>query len=574
MERHQPPENQSTSEVLRCLVKTQKALRLYKSNNVICEKLEAQLAEKAAACLEEWGPCALTVRESEICLNGSVVYAGTDRTGSLPFLLFRDGIRTLTFLPGLDRNELHGFLDALNRVSVASNTQDNLATLLWERDFQFIRYFAVDELNEEAARPRLMDQLASGSAGSGEPRGTSPDSVSLKDLQQPFAYLPIDACRLDEAEVQALHAELTAEEQADTSVSLVELAIELAALETSAEEQRKLAWTLIKTLDTYIAQGQVISTVRAVWHLSGLAGTVFESLEPARRLCADVTAALAEPERVARVLDQLKQEGSLSPRDLASYLIPLGPRVLPTLVPRIPRLPDANFRRAAADVVVAAGDVGLQELTHHLSMDEGAPDPLLLREAVYILRQLPGSRAMPLASKLLDLPDPQFRQQGALALGPFQDGPVGEKWLELLNDADPRIYILAVIAIERSGRRELVQHLIEQTSATASAERGPVEKKRCFAAVARLAGDEALEVFASLLAKRRWIASRQTREAVQAAVHGIRTVGTAAARDLLVDLGTSGDRFVRSACHEVLRGWERSRVTRGQPSGQGETDAG
>jgi hypothetical protein len=87
-------------------------------------------------------------------------------------------------------------------------------------------------------------------------------------------------------------------------------------------------------------------------------------------------------------------------------------------------------------------------------------------------------------------------------------------------------------------------------------ERSLSEKRRLYAAVAKLGGDAALEWFAKGLQsrERRWFSSRKEREAAEAIVHGIRMIGTAEARTLLQDMANRGDRHVRSACLKELSG--------------------
>jgi len=141
-----PPAAQRVREILRLLVKAQKALRLYQTGNAVSERLQAELFSTLSTHLDDFGSFTLTVREFRILLGGEAVYEGTDRNDSLAFLLFRDGIRQLTFGPGLTPNELHRFLTCLNRVAVLANEQDDLVTLFWEEDFKAITVYAARTL--------------------------------------------------------------------------------------------------------------------------------------------------------------------------------------------------------------------------------------------------------------------------------------------------------------------------------------------------------------------------------------------------------------------------------------------
>ncbi len=132
--------------MVRLLVKTQKAQRLYDSKNAVSERLELDLFERLCALVSEQGEVQLAVLESQLRCEDEVVFESPDRTDSLAFLLYRDGIRRLSFSPGLELQELRAFLRCLNRVALLTNDQEDLVTLLWEQDFHSIRYFAIEEL--------------------------------------------------------------------------------------------------------------------------------------------------------------------------------------------------------------------------------------------------------------------------------------------------------------------------------------------------------------------------------------------------------------------------------------------
>ncbi len=243
------PQTVSLRAVLKVLVKAQKALRLYQASNAISVRLQEECFSGINTHLDEYGSFTLTIREFRILLGEDEVYESEDRNDSLAFLLFRDGIRKLTFKPGIEKRELHGFLACLNRVSVLSNEQDDLVTLFWEEDFRAIQYYAVDELATDTVGPRLQDQLASGSLEPGEGGGAPADAVNLKDIEQPAAFLPVDACRLSEQELEALRAELARDVSAQFATTVVELAIELTLQESLEEEQKYVAESLLSIVN-------------------------------------------------------------------------------------------------------------------------------------------------------------------------------------------------------------------------------------------------------------------------------------------------------------------------------------
>jgi hypothetical protein len=528
--------------LLRLLIKAQKALRLYEANNAIAHRLESDLYAKLFAHLEEEGSFELTVQEYKILFGDDEIYEGHDRNDSLAFTLFRDGIRRLSFHPGLEGHELHGFLSCLNRAGVHSKEQDDLVTLLWEQDFKSIKYFAIEDLKDESTGPSLQEQLRSGTTGEGS-GGATPDSVSLKDLEQPNAYLPNDACRLREEEIEALRAELANQENEPYGALVVELAIELTLQERRREERERLVEGTVAIVDRLLQDGQLRELARLCEHLEGLADMLLANSEAVGHL------------RESNFLERVEHSRALKPSELTTFLARLGPSALRSLIPAMGRMSTSPYRRAVADAILAAKDGAVAELGRHMPSNGDLPDATLIRELVYILSHLPENQALPLAEQLLQAPDEATRREAMAVLGRFRGLRSGEICLRLLRDGDPEVRSAALDTLVRSGASELAKAIFDQSIAdSAFEERSYLEQSRTFSAVAKLGGANALPWFIKLVRpdERRWFASRKERQIIQAAVHGIYVVGTEESKSLLEQMASEGDRFVRAASQKQL----------------------
>ena len=542
-------------DLIRHLVKAQKALRLYEANNAIAHGLEKALYAELFAHLEEQGEFELTVQEFKMLLGEDILYESNDRKDSLSFTLFRDGVRKISFHPGIEDRELHGFLTCLNRVGMHSNDQDDLVTLFWEQDFKSIKYYAIEELSSESAGPSLQQQLESGASGEGGGGGASPDSVSLKDLEQPNAHLPNDAGRLTEDELEALRAELLAQETEPFCGSVVELAIELTLQERRKEERDRITDSLIAIANRLLKDGELEEIARLAEHLEGLSGMLLSDSEPVTELRKKVFRALSDPEHLGGLLDQVEQARQLKPSELTMYLARLGTDALPALVPSLARLNTSPFRRAVAEAIVATKEEAVPELSRHIPTNGDVPDVTFVRELLYVLSHLAGDQSLPLVEKFLSASDEVVRREAASTLGRFDHERTGELCLKLLSDPDAEVRNTALDTLVRSGATGLAKLILERSITNpAFEERSFPEKSRTFSAVAKLGGPEALDWFADIVrpGERRWFASRSEREMLQAAVHGIRKLGTPEAKQLLDEMASKGDRFVRAASQKEL----------------------
>lgn len=554
-----PDATASARELLVALVKAQKARRLYQGASPALERQERDLISRLGAFHEAHGALSLTIREFQILSEDQVVYENKNRTESLAFALFRDGLRRLSIDPGVPEAEVQALLECLARAAAAAgHQQDDVVTLLWEQDFTGIHYFAVEELSPEGDGERLAQQLASGSldsGGSADPaRGGATDAVSIQDLEQPVARLPIHECHLSEAEHARLQADLRGEGEHPFWVRAVELAVELMLLETSTEDRDALFRCLVGLVDQRLAEGELEAVVGIPEHLDGLGG-VFGDAAELRALQRRLVGALAERDRLERFLELARGRRDLAPAQLASYLARLGEAGIDTVVDWLPRMPGPQQRRALARALAATGEAAARRLVGEPVAGADAPPPDLLREILFVVDQLPAPRRLAPLETLLRSPHASARREAVRLLGRLRDAAAHRSCLRLLADADPEVRGSALDTLVRHERRDLAGDVLAAalggegfTAWTAA------EKRRLFTGVAKLGGDDALDAMAEPLRRkdRRWFASRSDRDLLEAAAHGIRMVGSPRAHETLRELAASADRQARSACQREL----------------------
>lgn len=559
------PENRRLAgvrELLRLLVKAQKAQRLYETKNAVSERLETDLFERMTAFIEEHGEVQLAVLESQLRCDGESVYESGERNNDdLAFLLYRDGIRRLSFSPGLEREEVRAFLRCLNRVALLANDQDDLVTLLWEQDFHSIRYFAIEELTGNDSYPRLQDQLRTGESGEAGGEGAGMDSVSL-DLQQPVSTVPVEACRLETAEIEALREELACEEKALFRQLVSELAVELALLEDDDTEHAEISKNLIDIADRMIDEGDLVELIGLHEHVDGLATMLFSKEPRVVELASKLTRALVEPLRLSAFLEKVEAVHQPKPEALTAFLARLGPSTSTTLIEWMGRFSSPAYRRSVGTALSMYPDRGLEAMEQSLPMGPPPTEPheslqhrQFVRELLHLSSRLSSDQALPLLGRLLGAKDGETRRESFVALSRYPDEEVVTRCLERLSDRDPEIRATALDSLVRRNRNDLGLEILERSLASGDLdERSLNEKRRLFAAVAKLAGNPALESFRKLLFARedRWFASQKDRQFGEAVAHGIRVVGTEEALRLLKECAEQGPKFARAACLKEL----------------------
>ncbi|MDH5706887.1 MAG: hypothetical protein OEZ45_12800, partial [Candidatus Aminicenantes bacterium] len=120
-------------------------MKLYPPGNPSIKKTVGYFDEKLREFLEEYGELRFGIGEFNFKYKGVIAFQDEEKKRSLPFFLFKDGMRELSFFRGLDTKELQYFLDILKEAIDLPSEESDAVGLLWEKDFVNIRYYALDE---------------------------------------------------------------------------------------------------------------------------------------------------------------------------------------------------------------------------------------------------------------------------------------------------------------------------------------------------------------------------------------------------------------------------------------------
>ena len=137
------------AELINGLVKALRAFHMYLPNNPIYQRARENLRTAFPPIWAVLDELVLTVAETDFVWEEQVVYHQLNKNESLAWGLFKDGMRSLTIRRGAEQEELPRFLEMINRARfLPADAGDDLLTLLWEQEFQFIQYQFVEFFGE------------------------------------------------------------------------------------------------------------------------------------------------------------------------------------------------------------------------------------------------------------------------------------------------------------------------------------------------------------------------------------------------------------------------------------------
>src|SRR5690242_18281113 len=130
------------SEWWRDLARCVKVVRLYRAANPVAIDTRGRLADALASHLARFENWSFKITATEIRLDDVAIVQPLPREGhehapptlleQLPFLLFRDGVRRITFLPGIAPHDVDALVDALIEAWSDRGNIDDVVTFLWQ----------------------------------------------------------------------------------------------------------------------------------------------------------------------------------------------------------------------------------------------------------------------------------------------------------------------------------------------------------------------------------------------------------------------------------------------------------
>lgn len=134
------------ADLFSCIDKLLKGMQLYEGHGPLVDRLMGEVMTRLGAVLQIG---ALTVRVTPVGLiHDSRPLSEDGKPPRYLFRMFCDGVRELTFLPGLEEDELRSLIDVMR--ADPRHTDDDLVTLLWRQELKKVRYYAVDTLGVDA----------------------------------------------------------------------------------------------------------------------------------------------------------------------------------------------------------------------------------------------------------------------------------------------------------------------------------------------------------------------------------------------------------------------------------------
>jgi hypothetical protein len=542
------------AELLQVLVKALRAFHMYLPNNPMYQRATENLQAAFQRIWSATDEIVLSVAETDFVWEDQVVYQQLTKSESLAWGLFKDGMRSLTLRQGAEREEIARLLETINRARyLPADAGDDLLTLLWEQEFEFIRYHFVEFFGESGGLPEQT-----GSYGGGQDAATARERqaqvqqeapprtqgvVDLEDFDSTLYFL-------DEAEVNQLAREVEEEYRRDVRGSALNGLFDLIELQDDPTIRNELVGILEHLFPNFL-NARDFGTAAAVLRECKLVAQRTQSLDPGHQERLEgFVAKMSEPAIVNQLLQSLDEAPALAgDAQVAEVLRELRASALEPVLTWIPNLTSAGLRsllEGVADRLAASHPAEVLRILRN-------SDSPALEAVVTLCGRLGIHQAVPGLGDTAVHPQPAIRLATVQALALLGTPSALALLDKALEDTDRGVRLAAVRAVGTRGYKGALRRVESMVLGGAIKEMDLTEKMAFFEAYGSIAGSAGLKPLSGILLSRGLFKLKEPSEVRACAAIALGKIRTVEARETLQRAAEDKDLVVRNAVSRALR---------------------
>jgi HEAT repeat protein len=547
------------------LIKAVKAFRFYPADNPTLKGFRDQLVKRFQFFLNKYKSYAIQIGEYDLSYKGKILYENRDVKASLAYLLYKDGVRELRFAKGLEEWEIQGLMDIIRGSDVVNQLEDDIVTLMWERDFTHISYLATDEFLEEAGvvvpdnvekfRKNLVFKPIAHHVEVDMIDEEYEDGAGLEDVlarqmeETPSFMSNRSVYFLTPDEVEGLRREVETEIDPVFVLNILDTLFEILAQERDPESYQDVVNVITKILDAFLTLGEfqkAADLLKRVYIILKTYELKDWQIEIIRKMIFEA----GEEKKVERIGKILEEQAGVRLEDANSYLLLLQKNAIPHLIQLLGKLKNSKARRMVCDALAQIGKNAIDVFTPFVDDRRW----YLVRNIVYILGRVGREQAFPYLQKTFGHEEVRVRRETVQALGLIGGPKAVGILVKALTDSDARIRSMAAINLGKNGKAAGLIPLLEVVQAKDFPKCDPAEIKAFFDAIGMIGSNEALPVLRQLLERKSWFGRGKVDEVRIGAARAMAVIGTPEAKAILESGKQSKDEPIREACLRAARG--------------------
>jgi hypothetical protein len=535
---------------MQVLSKGIRATQLYLPNNPVYQRAVDNIRAAFRQIWQATDDLVFDVGETELRWEDNVVYNQDQRNESIAWTLYKDGVRSVAFKPGVEETEIVRFLGVLQQArNLQADAPDDLLTLLWAQDFQLIAY-TFRELATENAVPIEAGDTISSAPPTQLRRQVEEEAppkreglVSIEDFDTTLYFL-------EDNEVAYLRKDVEREYAQDLRRNVLSMLFDLLELQTYGTVRAELISIVENFIPYLLGAGDFRSVALILRETRAVLQRARELIPEHRQTLEGLPARLSQSDALSQLLQAL-DEATVHPteEDLSQLFQELRPEALSTLMLWIGKLHDQYVRDLVQAAAAQLAQANAAEVLKALASQDGAVQLEMVRLAGRL--KLPGAPEG--MEPLLASEDRALKLAVIEALTAI-GSPSAMRLLEkAIDDADRDVRIAAVRFLAARGYRNAAARVESMVTGSKLRNADLTEKMVFFEAFGALVGTKGLPTLEKMLAGKGFLGKKEDPETRACAAMALGKVRTPEARAVLERAAQDKEPLVRNAVTRALR---------------------
>ncbi|HYL20420.1 MAG TPA: HEAT repeat domain-containing protein [Gemmatimonadales bacterium] len=535
---------------MQVLSKGIRATQLYLPNNPVYQRAVDNIRAAFRQIWQATDDLVFDVGETELRWEDNVVYSQDQRNESIAWTLYKDGVRSLAFKPGVEETEIVRFLGVLQQArNLQADAPDDLLTLLWSEDFQLIAY-TFRELATENAVPIEAGETIT-SAPPTELRHQVEEEappkreglVSIDDFDTTLYFL-------EDNEIDYLKKDVEREYSQDLRRNVLSMLFDLLELQTYGTVRAELISIVENFIPYLLGAGDFRSVAFILRETRAVLQRARELIPEHRQTLEVLPSRLSQSDALSQLLQAL-DEATVHPteEELAELFQELRPEALSTLMVWIAKLHEPYVRDLVQASAARLAQANSAEVLKALASQDGAAQLEMVRLAGRL--RLPGAPEG--MEPLLGSEDRGLKLAVVEALTAIAS-PSAMRLLEkAVDDSDRDVRIAAVRFLASRGYRNAATRVESMVSGSKLKNADLTEKMVFFEAFGALVGAKGIPALEKMLSAKSLLGKKEDPETRACAAMALGKIRTPEARAVLERALQDKEPLVKNAVSRALR---------------------
>ncbi|MEN8263988.1 MAG: HEAT repeat domain-containing protein [Nitrospirota bacterium] len=456
----------SAKDIVEGILKAKKLMRMYPANNPMHINASAGIFEKFNDFFNVHRDIAFKVTMNSLLYKDQQVYHKSDKDDNLAFFFFKDGIREISFMNGIDQQELEEFINILNIDFETDAPDDDIVTLLWDRDFKNLKYFVDQDFLgnwEVTSDSQSSDEKVLSAHKDALKKKPEKAVIQVELTESDFRYLADEMQKQNQPKLQKiiiiLFESLYHTEETNYAREIIDIIIESIDYCIQESDFGKASYILNKLKSMAEDENRGIEGKRSLQ-------TVYDKIN-SRHLIEKLSKPLDNPSDIDKE-GFLAFAGHMDERSISSLIYLLG------------KLETIKGRYLVIDVLVQLGQQDINEVAKGLQDSSWH----VVKNVAHVLGEIADPDSIALLVKTLSNSDHRVRKEVIIAIGNIRSSRTIRYLESTLTDNDKSVRLTAARTLGNTKTGDARKLLLSELSKKNFSEKDFSEKKEFYRIIA------------------------------------------------------------------------------------------